>query len=380
MSGHPFILEAYKGKATRHTCPQCGEPHKFTRYVVAATGQPIADHIGRCDRECNCGYHYTPKQYFADGGTRPADGIAWQRMPEPPPRPPYLHDRAEVRALLAHPERNTLSAYWQERIGADRWDEVAKAYALGTWQDGRLAGAAVYWQVDIHGNVKAGKIMQYDPYTGKRSKEERTTSWVHFMRTRQSAGELNVEQCLFGEHLLKSWPMDHPVAVVESEKTAMIAAALVPSVLWLATGAKGEFKQAKLQALTGRKVLAYPDLSPNSATYYEWKERAEAMKPLFASIHVADILEAMATAKDMEEGLDIGDHLLRSDVDTPKASTSAITTESAPPPPILSRAEGGVERMAAKNPSINLLVELLQLDGANATVYQWKQHSVSVHV
>ena len=129
-----------------------------------------------------------------------------------------------------------------------------------------------------------------------------------------------------------------------------------------------------------RQVLAYPDLSPNSATYYEWKERAEAMKPLFASIHVADILEAMATAKDMEEGLDIGDHLLRSDVDTPKASTSAITTESAPPPPILSRAEGGVERMAAKNPSINLLVELLQLDGANATVYQWKQHLSLIHI
>ena len=368
MSGHPFILQGYKGKATRHTCPQCGEPHKFTRYVVAATGQPIADHIGRCDRECNCGYHYPPKQYFADGGTRPADGIAWQRMPEPPPRPPYLHDRAEVRALLAHPERNTLSAYWQERIGADRWDEVAKAYALGTWSEGRLAGAAVYWQVDIHGNVKAGKIMQYDPSTGKRSKEERTTSWVHFMRTRQSAGELNVEQCLFGEHLLKGWPIDQPVAVVESEKTAMIAAALMPSFLWVAVGSMGAFTLAKLQALTGRKVLAFPDLSRDGSAFTKWRERAIELGHLFASIHVSDILERKATEADRNDGLDIGDHLLRSDDRTVKSSTTTITTLSAPPPPILSRAEVAVKRMAQRNPAINSLVSLLDLDLSRAQV------------
>jgi len=279
-----------------------------------------------------------------------------------------LHDRAEVRALRAYPERNTLSAYWRERIGADRWGEVAKAYALGTWNDGRLAGAAVYWQVDTHGHVKAGKIMQYDPSTGKRSKEERTTSWVHFMRTRQSAGELNVEQCLFGEHLLKGWPIDQPVAVVESEKTAMIAAALMPSFLWVAVGSMGAFTLAKLQALTGRKVLAFPDLSRDGSAFTKWRERAIELGHLFASIHVSDILERKATEADRNDGLDIGDHLLRSDDRTVKSSTTTITTLSAPPPPILSRAEVAVKRMAQRNPAINSLVSLLDLDLSRAQV------------
>jgi hypothetical protein len=365
---HRFILEPYNGRSTRHTCPGCGKPHEFTQYVDTETGELLPEHVGKCNRADACGYHYPPRDYFRDNGTRPSGSDGIQGKPEPPPRPPYLHDRAEVRALRAYPERNTLSAYWRERIGADRWGEVAKAYALGTWNDGRLAGAAVYWQVDTHGHVKAGKIMQYDPSTGKRSKEERTTSWVHFMRTRQSAGELNVEQCLFGEHLLKGWPIDQPVAVVESEKTAMIAAALMPSFLWVAVGSMGAFTLAKLQALTGRKVLAFPDLSRDGSAFTKWRERAIELGHLFASIHVSDILERKATEADRNDGLDIGDHLLRSDDRTVKSSTTTITTLSAPPPPILSRAEVAVKRMAQRNPAINSLVSLLDLDLSRAQV------------
>ena len=44
-------------------------------------------------------------------------------------------------------------------------------------------------------------------------------------------------QCLFGEHLLKQYPKK-VVALVESEKTAVICAGLMPRFLWLATGGK----------------------------------------------------------------------------------------------------------------------------------------------
>ncbi len=232
-SPHRFILEPYKGPSTRYTCPGCDKRKEFTRYVDTETGELLPEHVGKCNRADQCGYHYPPRDYFRDGGTRPDNGGTWTPKPEPTPRPPYLHDRAEVAALRAYPERNTLSAYWRNRIGADRWDKVAKDYALGTWSEGRLAGAAVYWQVDIHGHVKAGKIMQYDTATGHRAKGS-GTGWVHFERYHKSASDLNVEQCLFGEHLLNSWPMEKPVAVVESEKTAMIAAALVLGAAGLA--------------------------------------------------------------------------------------------------------------------------------------------------
>lgn len=49
--------------------------------------------------------------------------------------------------------------------------------------------------------------------------------------------EWELPQCLFGEHLLKKYP-NKTVALVESEKTAIICSALMPDYIWLATGGK----------------------------------------------------------------------------------------------------------------------------------------------
>jgi rubredoxin len=61
-----FQLEKYRGPSTRYTCPECGKKKEFTRYIDIDTGNYIADHVGKCNREINCGYHYTPKQYFEE--------------------------------------------------------------------------------------------------------------------------------------------------------------------------------------------------------------------------------------------------------------------------------------------------------------------------
>lgn len=361
---HRFILEPYKGPSTRHVCPQCRKPRELARYLDTVTGELLPEHVGKCNRADACGYHYPPRDYFRDNGMRPTetDGTAWEPNPEPPQVPQYTHRRAEVAALRANRERNTLAAYWRNRIGVDRWDAVARDYALGTWPSGPLAGAAVYWQVDHLGNVKAGKVMLYDPTTGKRRKDVRSTSFVHFEQTGRNAAELNVGQCLFGEHLLKNWPMDQPVAVVESEKTAMIAAALVPSILWVAVGSVGAFTLAKLQALTGRRVLAFPDLSRDDSAFTKWRERTVEIGPLFDAVHVSDLLERMATDADREAGLDIGDYLLRSG---DEMATTATPNTSAPvnvPAMILSEAETVMQRWAERNPAINTLMDVLGLD------------------
>ena len=177
-----------------------------------------------------------------------------------------------------------------------------------------------------------------------------------------------MEQCLYGEHLLKSWPMDAPVAVVESEKTAMIAAALVPSILWVAVGAVGAFTLAKLQALTGRKVLAFPDLSRDGSAFTKWREKAVEIGHLFDAVHVSDLLERMATDADREAGLDIGDYLLRSG---DEITTTATPNTSAPvnvPAMILSEAETVMQRWAERNPAINTLVDVLGLDLKSAKI------------
>ncbi len=376
---HRYILEPYKGPSTRHICPQCGKHRELTRYVDTETGEVLPDHVGKCNRADACGYHYPPRDYFRDNGIKPVVSEAIARAHEPtPPRPVYLHARSEVLASRAHQDANTLSAYWRSRIDQatepGRWDAVCRDYALGTWTDGSLGGAAVYWQVDPHGNVKAGKVMLYDPATGKRRKDVRCTSFVHFERTGKNTGELNVVQCLFGEHLLAKHP-DAVVGVVESEKTALIAAAIVPSMVWVAVGSLTNFKMGLLQALTGRNVVAFPDLSIESRAYKLWCAKAYELRGLFASIHVSDLLEAGATVETTLAGADIGDLLLR-DAEpsnegataTPEAVPNAERPRPSVPERILSEAERAIGRMRENNPAVGGLVDLLGLDIRNAMI------------
>ena len=347
---------ALQRSGRRSKCPQCLKPLVFKRYVDTHTGEMLPDHVGRCNREVNCGYHYRPREYFRAAGIVPT-AIDGQRRELPPPPPPFLHQRAEVVQLRAHADRNTLAAYWSERIGRERWDTVAHDYALGTWPRGELAGAAVYWQVDIHGNVRAGHVIAYDPATGKRKGWQ---SWVHKLTTGKSAEDLNVQQCLYGQHLLKDWPMDAPVGVVEGEKTAVLCAALIPTIRWVAVGGLGQFGIGKLQALTGRRVIVFPDLSEDAKAFRAWKTTAIRIGHLFDQIHVSDLLERMATDADRKAQLDIGDYLFRQEEHasvvvmppTPVDMPAAITTE----------AQRLFRRMADNNPALDRLAAIVDLE------------------
>lgn len=100
--------------------------------------------------------------------------------------------------------------------------------------------------------------MLYDSTTGHRIKEPRSyVSWVH---TELNLQDYNLKQCLFGEHLLSDNPTKS-VAIVESEKSALIATHYMPEFTWLATGGMhGCFKADAVSALKGRSVMLCPDL------------------------------------------------------------------------------------------------------------------------
>jgi hypothetical protein len=108
---------------------------------------------------------------------------------------------------------------------------------------------------------------------------------------------------LFGEHLLKEYPFK-PVALVESEKTAVICSAFWPQYIWLATGGKSQLND-RLQVLRGRKVVAFPDVDG----YLEWKEKLSRVRGL--DITVSDVLEKEATFEDRANHVDIADLLIR---------------------------------------------------------------------
>lgn len=93
-----------------------------------------------------------------------------------------------------------------------------------------------------------------------------------------------------------------PVALVESEKTAIIAQGKIPGYLWLATGSLNEFKPSKLEILRNRIVVAFPDLG----AYDIWKKKASEVS---FHISVSDFLEKNSTDEQRKKGLDIADYL-----------------------------------------------------------------------
>lgn len=166
----------------------------------------------------------------------------------------------------------------------------------------------IFFQLDVTGSCRTGKIMKYDSETGHRIKDPNVpgrVTWVHsLMKTSgQLPKEWELSQCLFGEHLLPQHPQQ-TVALVESEKTAIIAAGLMPQYLWLATGGKSCIND-RLNVLKGRKVIAFPDVDG----FQEWTDKLAKYPDL--DITVSPLLQQAATTEDLAAQIDIADWLIR---------------------------------------------------------------------
>ena len=124
-------------------------------------------------------------------------------------------------------------------------------YLVGSTKDGSI----IYWQLDFNGNARSGKIMQYDAATGHRVKNSHAVGWVHskLIQTGRLTDDFVLSQCLFGEHLLHSDPIDNVAAIVESEKSALLGSLVYPQYTWLATGGKCNLTPHKTNALVNRK-------------------------------------------------------------------------------------------------------------------------------
>lgn len=147
--------------------------------------------------------------------------------------------------------------------------------------------------------------MLYNSETGKRIKEPYNhVTWVHSVLHK---GDYNLKQCFFGEHLLAE-DRSRPVALVESEGTALIASYYLPQFLWIASGGKnGCFNAYSLSVLAERSVVLFPDLR---ATDY-WQSKISLMKSYGIEVQMFDYLEANATENERKEEYDIADYLLK---------------------------------------------------------------------
>jgi hypothetical protein len=283
MSIHRYILEPYKGMKSRYRCPNCEHRDKtFSLYIDTETGEYLSQSVGRCNRESKCGHHYTPKQYFQD------NGISFDTQFKTPIKPPINAKAKPVsfipfelfKGSLKGYETNHFIQYLIKLFGVEITTEIVNSYFIATsryWN-----GATVFWQIDTKGKIRTGKIMLYSPNTGKRVKEPfNHISWVHKALKQP---EYELKQCLFGEHLINQ-NNSKPIAIVESEKTAIIASVYLPQFIWVAVGSLSNLNAEKCSVLRGRTVVLYPDLNG----FEKWSEKAKALSDI-ASFRVSDLL------------------------------------------------------------------------------------------
>ena len=309
-----YHLLKYAGPASRWTCPQCGRKHCFAPYVDK-DNRPAGEEYGRCDHESSCGYvKYPPSETdwresyaeYRNRITRKAKPIQAKPVSYPERSEGSVNTLPRdivIRTVRTNPISDFL-LFLSTLFDTDTILRLVGEYLLGVTKDGDV----IFYQVDIKGRIRGGKIMKYNRETGHRIKDpaaKNPVNWVHVPMLRKGLlpEGWTMTQCLFGEHLLTQYP-DKVVCLVEAEKTAVICAAMMPEFIWLATGGKSGFND-RVEVLDGRKVIAFPDVD----AYDQWCEKA-AERP-YLDITVSDYLQQNATEEELNSGADIADVLIR---------------------------------------------------------------------
>jgi hypothetical protein len=193
--------------------------------------------------------------------------------------------------------------------------------------------------------VHTGKIILFDENTGKRVKIPFPhINWVH---KKINKDKYNLKQCLFGLHQLKSsiaMPLQYncnTIAIVESEKTAIIMSLFIPEYKWMATGSKQNLKLQLLEPIKKENIVVYPD----KGEFEDWNKKVIELQKQDYKIKCSSIIEN----SEFETGTDLADIYF------------AIKKDSGNVKIQLSETEKKIQRLAEINPEIISLIETFNL-------------------
>jgi hypothetical protein len=199
-------------------------------------------------------------------------------------------------------------------VGDEATEKAIKMYHIGTAKN----GGAIFWQMDSFGKIRTGKIIRYDENGHRRKDVTPPVQWVHITL---NLPDFSLAQCFFGEHLLKD--TTKPVAIVESEKTAVIASCYLPDFVWLACGGSEGINPDKIGCLKDRTVILFPDVK----MFEKWNKKASLLQSVCGRVSVSDLIEKEATEADRNAGCDIADYLIKTPlIDASKSLPDAANT------------------------------------------------------
>lgn len=319
-----YTLQSYAGPASRYTCPACGKPGRFTRYLDTDSGELLPDAYGRCDRQDQCGYFRSPYHDEKAGeAVLPSGDPVPMRRPKVRLTPPtVLTIPADVVTASLHPRHypgNALAQLLRTHFGWGVADELHRRFRLGT--SAYWPGACVFWLFDEQDRARGGQVVLYDASGHTVKMPFRHTRWAHTALAhthRQSGTPLPAwladyaahgqkSPCLFGLPQLDTAAPGQRVIVVESAKTAMVATPHFPEFVWLATMGKDYLTEERMRPLKNRPVYLLPD----AGAFDAWKQKAEKLSSQGYSVKMLDWMERVATAEERTTGLDLADVLLR---------------------------------------------------------------------
>lgn len=239
-----------------------------------------------------------PPHHYPDPGA-----LLLTSQPNQPVKPPdYIPHKYLKRSLSLN---SNFVRFLRKHFSDLQIAEAANNYLLGA----TIKKEVIFWQVDIHGKVRTGKIMKYNPQSGRRIKTGYGgINWVHhkLKKSNPSFSDFNLSQCYFGEHLLRLYP-DKPVAIVEAEKTAVIASMIYHDYNWLAAGNLNGLNVEKSRVLCNKTVILYPD----AGCYNRWLRKADQINhELPLHLTVSAFLEHFATPQQSHHGYDLADYIL----------------------------------------------------------------------
>lgn len=327
---YKHILEPSGNGREYHICPNCGAK-KFTWYIDVDTGLPLADYVGRCERINSCGYHYPPREYFRNLNSKNK-----VEMKEEQSAKEITSVVKEERVNRRYPKsadyaKNALFCFLVTVFGKQKVLAAFQKYGVRTSmlfrKDAKYGAVFLMRAIDLL--IRQVKEMAYDPNTGKRIKEGqsvfkydyKTNSYqidndgfriLYAGKSLMKDYDFENKLCFFGEHLLAG-EVSKPIAIVESEKTAIICDICMPDYIWLATGGKNGCKwttEEVFQVLkdANQPITLFPDLNATE----DWAEKAEILLAAGLDVSIYDLEEQEGiTEEDKAKGLDIGDYLIR---------------------------------------------------------------------
>jgi hypothetical protein len=302
-------------------CPQCGQK-RFVRVVDSVTGELLPEYVGRCDRESSCGYQFTAKRYLEANQELLTKGVSQKSRRKAAPlsskefnelilrRTPDYLELEHLLPTLGRYEGNSLISFLL-RLFPDDPKKVLDV--LGSYLVGTDEGFTVFPTIDFNHRLCKAKKMKFDPLTGKRLREDKAITSLQSKLKREGKIDKSFEtdkSVFFGQHLLRGNP-EAPIAIVESEKSALVASistGLFPEqFIWLGSHSKSWLNPLRLLKLgRSRTIVLFPDVD----AYEDWRKMAEKASRRGLDVQAVAFTERFGIPDDGRGYSDIADYII----------------------------------------------------------------------